>query len=213
MYRRPLDGSRRAESADCTGRDAPPRTIPRRFRVPRQVLGSGRPTRTDRTPRSIGLVGEAAYVLWKPAVAIPEPRISAVPHRSVATAGSQIFKSFVRQRVQPPRSDVVFDPAVPRLSVEFGKPCAECGKFSLRKASEQPPRSRLRCPSTTVYSAGLRHAQRYSCLPGVAGGSGAKGTRRSWTGTEGSVCRQGDSLPASDPLGEQHWDQAPICLF
>ena len=79
--------------------------------------------------QAIGLVGEASYVLWKLAAGNSRTWDSRGASPLRATSRSQILKSFVRQRVQPPRSDVVFDPAVPRLSVEFHKPRPKCGKF------------------------------------------------------------------------------------
>ena len=51
----------------------------------------------------------------------------ASPLRAASLA--EVVERFVGERVQTTANDVLFDPVVPRIRIEFRKPSPECGEF------------------------------------------------------------------------------------
>jgi hypothetical protein len=77
----------------------------------------------------IGIVSEVPYVFRKLAIARPWTSDWRDASALRAAARAQILEGFASERVQTPLDGVFFNPAVPRVSVKFGKPSPEKGEF------------------------------------------------------------------------------------
>src|ERR1039458_8638028 len=119
---------------------------------------------------SIGSVGEEAYVFRKLAVAIPEPGIGAVPHRSVqrpARRSSRASSASASSRPDATSSSIRRSHASASNSANHARNAASSAAGSLRTASS------ISFTLLINYSllCTVAHAQRCSCSAGVAAGS------------------------------------------